>query len=172
MENIKKKDKTLGVAALIIAVLLAVFLILALVLPVVIAKTRLEDKLDGYRELTDADIMHIFDPMYRDGDFYGDVTAEISVEDAKTVAKKVLEACDGAKYSSTESNALGNWDVSVILRKESGGLCTVYFAQDEFYVTKDTTQYRFKPSKENTDTYSELVEMLEKLIADSSVSLE
>ena len=161
MENIKKKDKTLGVAVLIIAVLLAVFLILALVLPVVIAKTRLEDKLDGYRELTDADIMHIFDPMYRDGDFYGDVTAEISVEDAKTIAKKVLEACDGAKYSSTESNALGNWDVSVILRKE-----------DEFYVTNDTTQYRFMPSKENTDTYSELVEMLEKLIADSSVSLE
>ena len=172
MANKNKKDKTLGWAMVIIAALLALFLVLALALPVVTAKIRLEDKLDGYRELTDGDIMHIFDPMYRDGSFYGDVTAEISNEDAKEIAQKVLYACDGAKYSSTEANAIGNWDVSVILRKDGRDNCTIYFTESEFYVTKDTVQYRFKPAKDKIEAFLELVTLIEAHIADSSVNME
>ena len=172
MDNKKKKDRTLGVAVLVIAAFIAVFLMLAFLLPSVTAKARLDDKLDGYREMTEGDIMHIFDPVYREGSFYGDVTAEIAYEDAIGISERIQHVCDGAKYSSTEANAIGNWDVSIILRKEGGGICTVYFTEEEFYVTKDEKQYRFKPANDKTESYSELFDIIEQRISESSKNME
>ena len=90
MDNKKKNDKTLGVAMIIIAVFLALFLTFALVVPSVMAKTRLDDKLDAYRELGEYDIMQFFDPIYKDGGFYGDVTAELTADESKEIAQKLL----------------------------------------------------------------------------------
>lgn len=168
MYDKKKKDRTIGVAIAVIAVFLVIFLLAALVFPAVIARGRLNEKLDAYRELGDEDLMSIFDPLYRDGSFYGDVTADVSVEDAREIAEKVLYACDGAKYSTTAPDTVGNWDASIVIRKVGGGIATVYFTEDEFYVAKDGKQYRFYPSKDRSVAYSELLSLIDERIADSS----
>ena len=93
MDNKKKNDKTLGVAMIVIAVFLALFLGFALVVPAITAKARLNDKLEAYRALGEDDIMQIFDPLYKDGGFYGDVTAELSTDESKEIAQKLLNIC-------------------------------------------------------------------------------
>ena len=168
MEKEIKKDKTLAVALIVISALVAVFLIVAVALPVIRAKLLLNEKLDGYRELSDDDMMTIFDPVYRDGSFYGDVTAEISADESKEIAEMLLDVCDGAKYSSMTITYAGNWDASIVLRKNGGGICTVYFAEDEIYVAKDEKQYRFKPSKAKAESFRELVELIDKKISENA----
>ena len=172
MDNKTKKDRTLGGAIIVIAVFLAIFLVFALVVPIATAKSCLEDKLEGYREMTEEDILNILDPMYRDGSFYGDVTAEISYDDSKDISERLLYVCENAKYSSTKRDAIGNWDVSIVLRKDGGGICTVYFCDDEFYVAKDEKQYRFKPAKDKTQAYSELLDIIEERVYESSKNEE
>ena len=172
MDNKKKNDKTLGVAMIVIAVFLALFLGFALVVPAITAKARLNDKLEAYRALGEDDIMQIFDPLYKDGGFYGDVTAELSSDESKEIAQKLLNICDGAKYSSIAADVQGNWDVSIVVRKDGGGISSVYFTEDEFYVTKDNKQYRFKPAKDKTEEFSSLVALIEERIAQSSKNVE
>lgn len=172
MDNKKKNDKTLGVAMIIIAAFLALFLTFALVVPAATAKARLDDKLDAYRELGEDDIMQFFDPLYKDGGFYGDVTAELTVDESKEIAQKLLNICEGAKYSSTVADAAGNWDVSIVVRKNGGGISSIYFTEDEFYVTNDNKQYRFKAAKDKTEDFSTLVALINERIAESSVNRE
>lgn len=172
MDNKKKNDKTLGVAMIIIAAFLALFLTFALVVPAAVAKARLDDKLDAYRALGEDDIIQIFDPMYKDGGFYGDVTADLFGEESMEIAQKLLKICEGAKYSSTVADAAGNWDVSIVVRKNGGGISSVYFTEDEFYVTKDNKQYRFKPAKDKTEEFSALVAFIEERITASYKNVE
>lgn len=166
----KKKDRTVLWAVVIVVTLLAVFLILAFVVPIVSAHSKLSDKLEGFKDISDTDVMQVFDPMYREGGFFGDVTAEVRSDEIEELADKVIYVCEGAKYRSTEESIIGNWDMSVVLRKEDGSLYTVYFTDKEIYVTSETKQYIFEPADDRAEAHSELVDELGKRISEKKSS--
>ena len=86
-------------------------------------------------------------------------------------AKKLISVCDKAKYSSTQKTIVGNWDISVVLRKAEGGICSVYFAEDKFYVAVDDTQYYFSPVSDRADAYKEFYGELERLIIEKKAAM-
>ena len=166
-----KNNKVLLWAVFIILAVVAIFLFVTLALPAITAHKQLGAKLEGFESMSENDIMQVFDPMYRDGGFYGDVTAELDKEQTQALAKKLISVCDKAKYSSTQKTIVGNWDISVVLRKTEGGICSVYFAEDKFYVAVDDTQYYFSPVSDRADEYKEFYGELERLIIEKKAAM-
>lgn len=159
-----KKDRTLMWAGFIIAGVVSVFLIFAFLIPVISAQNKLSDKLDGFLNMTENDLVQVFDPMYREGSFYGDVTAELGTDMVGELVQTLLYVCDGAKYSSTEKTIVGNWDISVVLRKDDGGIFSMYFAEEKFYIAIDNTQYYFSPADNRAGAYESFYEELCEMI--------
>lgn len=164
----KKTDKTLVVAVVVIIALVLAFFAGIFVVPNISARVRLSDKLEAFEEISDRYKMDLFDPMYKEGNFYGDVTVKIEEPYMTELAKKVLYFSKGATYIGTEESIVGNWDMSIVLRCADGGISTVYLGQEGIYVAKDTKQYKFKVNKDKMQEYSELLEKLGDMIAENA----
>lgn len=164
----KKSNKTFVVAVAVIIALVVAFLAGIFVVTNVSARARLSDKLEGFRELSGRDKMELFDPMYREGSFYGDVTVNIEEPYMSELAEKVLYFSKGASYLGTEESIVGNWDMSIVLRRADGGIFTVYLGEEGIYVAKDTKQYKFEVDKDKKQEYVELLAELGDMIAENA----
>ncbi len=151
---INKKKKIFlwgGISAVLV---LGIMISSAFLVPMLSARSEFKKQISVFEEFSDGDIVQVFCPMYRDGDFYGDITAEVSLDDAEEIVANVVRFSENAKYSSTDNSVYGNWDICVVLYKTDGRTKRVYFTEEELYVTKDTDQYRFEVDKEKSEDYA------------------
>lgn len=167
---INKKKKLLlwvGISAVLV---LGIIISSAFLVPMLSARSELKKQISVFEDFDDGDIVQVFCPMYRDGDFYGDITAEVSFEDSEELVASVLSFSENARYSSTANSVYGNWDICVVLYKADGRTRRIYFTEDELYVTKDTDQYKFEVDEKKSEDYAAFLADLKARIEEARVA--
>lgn len=159
-----KKYKVQLISALVVSVLLIGFFFAMFVLPIMIANSALDHQRAPFLEYGEQDIVELFLPNYRDGDYVTDVSVIFECEEAAQLVARVIELSDGADYVSTDASPAGHWDTSLALRYDSS-IVRFYFCRDFFYVADGNTRYIFEVAKEKGEQYASFILELEKIIA-------
>ena len=166
----KNKTKRLVAEFSILFAAIAVVVVAAFVVPSFTAKKALKNTVSAFENVDVLDVVQVFDPMYRDGDFYGDITADVSADDARSIAERIVSIAEDAKYKANSESLVGNWDLSVVIHKADGSVKRVYFTDTGFYVATETVQYIFEASEEKSDELASLITELEERIAEKRSS--
>ena len=161
-ESIKKNKLYIVLACIIFTVLLAFFFII-FALPQMIAHSALEDAIAPFADYGEDDVVELFLPNYREGDYITDVSVIYEESDAMACVQKIVSLAADAKYLDTDTSAAGHWDTSVSVRYEKS-IARIYFCQDAFYVADGNTRYVFCVSDGKTQDYAAFIDELEKII--------
>lgn len=161
-----KRDRSFAVAVGVVLLILAALLFVIFALPRISAVAKLNKVLAGLERAKSSDAVEVIDPQYEGGLIPVGVSAVIYAEDAVELSRSVTDIAHKAKYTEKRTS-VGSLDISLSLRTEDG-VFTVYFNEDEFYVTKDDVQYVFTPSAKNAQSYSDLYKRLENIIHQSA----
>lgn len=164
----QKKDRTLPIVLASVSAFIILVVLASVFIPVISARAKLKEELRGFENMTDRDAMSLFDPHYSEGSFYGDVTVRIEGEERQSFADSLIIFADGAHYDRREQSLVGNWDVSISLRIDGGGIYTVYFKENGIYVAEDTSQYIFTVDDSMSEDYAEFYKNLERMIAENA----
>ncbi len=159
----KKKDRSFAIAVTASAIILAAVLFVMLAMPILSAKQKLRKNLSGFENAVASDAIEVLDPTYDGGVIPTDASAVLYEEEMLSLSRELVEATAGAKYEETRKVPAGSWDISVSLRTD-GGAYTLYFDENEFYVSKGIKQYVFTPDKDSTERYSAFYEYVEKIL--------
>ena len=161
-----KRDRSFAVAVGVVILILAALLFVIFALPRISAVAKLNKVLAGLESAKSSDAIEVIDPQYEGGLIPVGVSAVIYAEDAVELSKSVTDIARAARYTEKRTS-VGSLDISLSLRTEDG-VFTVYFNEDELYVTKDDVQYVFTPNAKMVQSYSDFYKRLENIIYQSA----